>query len=65
MVRYKLNLVQRSLLLIFSAPNHQSEWGLSLERSPLNLNDTPEIPLSTNYKSEAHPNKGDMKNEQY
>ena len=65
MVRYQLKLVQHLLLLIYSAPNQQSEWNLTLERSPLNLNGTPEIPLSTNQKLEALPNKADMKNKQY
>ena len=65
MVRYQVNLVQHLLLLICSAPNHQSEWNLSLERAPLNLIGTPEIPVSTNHKSEALPNKADMKIEQY
>ena len=65
MVRYHLNLVQHLLLLICSVPNHQSEWNLSLERSCLNLIDTPKIPLSTNHEPEALPNKADMKNEQY
>ena len=59
-VRYQLNLVQLLLLICF-APNHQSEWDLSSERSPLNQNTTPEIPLSTNHKLVAFPNKADMK----
>lgn len=63
--RYQLNLVQLLLLWICSAPNHHSEWILSSESSALNLNTTPEIPLSTNHKSGALPNKADMKNEQY
>ena len=62
-IRYQLNLVLLLLLLICSAPNHQSEWDLSSERSPLNQNTTPERRLSTNHKSETFFNKADMKNE--